>query len=166
MKYRLLNIVFFLLLVSVMYQCKSNEKKKQEMMIGKIQQNDFLKEPYKTWYEEEYLMYDLDSTTLDSIDLTGTNIKILFGSWCSDSRREVPRFIKMLEYKNFNFDSLGMIGLNREKQAPIYEKNTLNVELVPTFIIFKNKNEIGRIIESPNNSLEKDLSVILGNKGK
>ncbi len=166
MKWKLLNITAFLVLVLAMYQCKNNKKQKQEMMIGKIEQSDFLKAPYKTWYEEEDLMYDIDSTTLDSIDLRGTNIKVLFGSWCSDSRREVPRFIKILKYKNYNFDSLEMIGLNREKQAPIYQENTLNIEFVPTFVIFKNNKEIGRIVESPNNSLEKDLSVILGNRGK
>ncbi len=161
MKYKLLNIIAFVFLVSVMYQCKNNEKQKQEMMIGKIKQSDFLKTPYKTWYEEEYSTYDIDSTTLDSIDLKDTNIKILFGSWCSDSRREVPRFIKILKYKNYNFDSLEIIGLDREKQAPIYQENILNIEFVPTFVIFKNNNEVGRIIESPNNSLEKDLGAIL-----
>ncbi len=163
MRYTSFNVIVFLVLISAIYQCKNSDK--QNMMMGKIKENDFLKPPYKTWYEEEYSTYDIDSTILDSIDLRGINIKFLFGSWCSDSRREVPRFIKILKYKNYNFDSLEMIGLDREKQAPIYQENTLNIEFVPTFVIFKNNSEIGRIIESPDNSLEKDLSIILKNSG-
>ena len=44
------------------------------------------------------------------------------------------------------------------------ETEGLNIEKVPTFIFYKNGIEIGRIIESPEKSIEKDfLKILNGN---
>ncbi len=163
----LYNTIIILVLGLSFAQCKNTPnndkkiKKEEVMMIGNVKKTDFLKQPFETWYKQEYKDYKTDSTTIDSVNLNDIEIKILFGSWCSDSRREVPRFLKILDYKNYDYNELKIIGLDRNKEAPSYKNNTLNIEYVPTFVFFKNNKEIGRIIESPTNSLEKDMLSIL-----
>jgi hypothetical protein len=55
------------------------------------------------------------------------------------------------------------MGLDREKKSPEFKNEQGDIEYVPTFIFFRNGQELGRIIESPIQSLEKDLrQIILG----
>ena len=83
------------------------------------------------------------------------------GTWCPDSRREVPRFMKILDAWNFSPGMLTFIGVDNGKLSPIGEYDQLEIQRVPTFIIYKNNIEAGRIIENPVTSLEQDMVNIL-----
>lgn len=115
-----------------------------------------------TW-TEEYNDYQPDYETLDSLEgkLDSINIKIVFRSTCSDSREQLPRLFKILNELNYNVNSITLIGVNREKKGLSNEAEGLEIEFVPTIIFYKDGNEIGRIVETPIESLEKDLLKIL-----
>ncbi|MFZ2324114.1 MAG: thioredoxin family protein [Ignavibacteriaceae bacterium] len=115
-----------------------------------------------TW-TEEYNDYQLDYETLDSLEgkLDSINIKIVFRSTCSDSREQLPRLFKILNELNYNVNSITLIGVNREKKGLSKEAEGFEIEFVPTIIFYKDGNEIGRIVETPIESLEKDLLKIL-----
>jgi len=83
------------------------------------------------------------------------------GTWCPDSRREVPRFMRVLDTWQFPVESVTFIGVDNEKQSPVGEYVNLDIKRVPTFIIYKNNLEAGRIIENPVSSLEQDMVDIL-----
>jgi hypothetical protein len=86
------------------------------------------------------------------------------GTWCSDSRREVPRFMKIIESLGYDKKRLRFIGVDSYKEAPVHNFDSLNIERVPTFIFYNDKIELGRIIEYPLTSLERDMLVILNKK--
>ena len=111
----------------------------------------------------EYNNYDPDYGVLDSLEgkLDCINITIVFRSTCSDSREQLPRFFKILNELNYNVNSITLIGVDREKQGLFDEAEGFGIEFVPTIIFYKDGNEIGRIIETPEESLEKDLLKIL-----
>jgi len=118
--------------------------------------------PYGDWFIPEYSAYEIDKTTLDSLkinELDNIKIIIVIGIWCHDSQRETPRFVKIMEY--LKFENTIAIGVNRQKQAEGTEVPKLNIQYVPTIIIFKDNVEIGRIIEAPTESIEKDLFKII-----
>jgi hypothetical protein len=58
------------------------------------------------------------------------------------------------------------IGVDNAKLSPVGEYDKLNIQLVPTFIFYKNNNEVGRIIENPRTSLEQDIVNILSSNNK
>ncbi|MFZ0452215.1 MAG: thioredoxin family protein, partial [Ignavibacteriaceae bacterium] len=89
------------------------------------------------------------------------NIEIVMGTWCSDSRREVPRFFKILDAVNYPSNKVGIICVDEDKKTQSNELDGLKIELVPTIIFYKDGNELGRIIESPHDTLEKDMIKIL-----
>jgi thiol-disulfide isomerase/thioredoxin len=95
------------------------------------------------------------------INKENISIKIVMGTWCPDSRREVPRFMRVLNAWQFPTDKLTFIGVDDTKQSPVGEYDKLDIHRVPTFIIYKNNLEAGRIIENPATSLEQDLVNIL-----
>jgi thiol-disulfide isomerase/thioredoxin len=122
------------------------------------------REPHSLWYIGGYDNYQANSDALNKLlDISKDNltIKIVMGTWCPDSRREVPRFMRVLDMWNFPQDNVTFIGVDNTKLAPVGGYDTLNIERVPTFIILKNKVEAGRIIENPETSLEQDIVNIL-----
>ena len=120
--------------------------------------------PYSTWYLKGYDDYQINTDALNKLldiskdDLT---IKIVMGIWCPDSRREVPRFMKVIDAWKFPAAKLTFIGVDDAKQSPVGEYLKLDIQRVPTFILYKNNIEAGRIIENPSTSLEQDMVNIL-----
>jgi thiol-disulfide isomerase/thioredoxin len=88
----------------------------------------------------------------------GAELTVYLGTWCGDSRREVPRFWRALD------ESGGMVpfevryvGVDREKKEPAEAVISDDVRYVPTFIVRRGGQEVGRIVEESPNGLETDL---------
>jgi hypothetical protein len=88
-------------------------------------------------------------------------IEVFYGGWCGDSREHVPSCIKLLELvSNPNFTTT-FIAVDRQKQEPLDLTQGRHIERVPTFIISIDGHEIGRIVETPESSVEEHLVKIL-----
>lgn len=168
------HILLFITLFTFTLQTKTQEVSKtifdqaanQDILYGICTANDFLKPPFDSWYIPEHDSYSPDSLAIKTLidPLKDVHIRVVLGTWCGDSQREVPRFIQILETVNFPMNMLEIICVNRAKTAIEVGVETGYIEFVPTFIISKNGVELGRIIESPTESLEKDLLGILQGK--
>jgi hypothetical protein len=136
----------------------------QDTIIGYFDFAELQNEPYNLWYETEYASYSLDTATLNNEVINNVEqveMTVVIGTWCSDSQREIPRFVKILNYLEYDTQKIIAIGVNRNKKAPFTEVDELNIEYVPTIIFKYEGKEIGRIIESPEESLEKDILSIV-----
>jgi thiol-disulfide isomerase/thioredoxin len=171
MQKRIIPFISFLILLGCASSKELNtivfsEQINQDILFGNGNREVLEKEPFITWYENEYKDYNVDVETLDEItfdELKNVTFQVILGTWCPDSRREVPRFYKIMDHLNFSEEKITLIGVNRNKKAPLKNYQNLQIEKVPTFIIYKNQKEIGRIVESPLKSLEKDLLNIIIN---
>ena len=103
---------------------------------------------YKNYLSTESYQFD------DSIDLDGISVEMLFGTWCHDSQREIPKLLRMLEDINLKPEMISLIGLDYNKNEPLNRGKILNVKRTPTIIFYRDKTEIGRIEESPKIPLE------------
>lgn len=125
------------------------------------------KEPYYSWFDTNYNKYIFDTSVVNTLSslLQNKEIEIFLGSWCGDSKREVPRMIKILNASSFDTSNLHLIFVDNSvkayKQSPWHEEKGKNIHHVPTIIVYEHKKEIGRIIETPVISLEKDLLTIV-----
>ena len=140
-------------------------------LLGKIDKNGLTSENYNEWFSKNYEDYELDQASIEAIRsrLKDYQITMFMGTWCGDSKKEVPRFYKILEACNFPEDQLTVIALSRKsdmyKQSPNHYEAGLNIHRVPTFIFYKNRKEVNRIVEHPVETLEKDiLTIITSNK--
>lgn len=94
--------------------------------------------------------------------LPGADITVFLGTWCSDSGRELPRLWRA-------FDELGVldpaevryIGVDRDKTEPVEWVRGMDLGWVPTVIVRRDGKELGRIIESSPNGIERDLLALL-----
>jgi thiol-disulfide isomerase/thioredoxin len=91
----------------------------------------------------------------------GIDVTVFFGTWCSDSRRDVPRFLKIADLSGMAKEQVRLYALDRTKRSRDGMTERFQIELVPTFIFLKNNQEVGRIVETPKTTLEGDVLTIL-----
>ena len=135
----------------------------KQFLLGSIPVELMMKEPYKQWFDANYQDYQPEESTLPELKSTLDKYSVLvfLGTWCGDSRREVPRFLKTLDLAEFPEERVKIIALDRRepniKKSPTGEEWGLQIKRVPTFIFLKDGKEVNRIVESPIETLEKDI---------
>jgi len=133
------------------------------MLLGYCSRAAFNDTSFSWWWESEYDLYNVDSTSLTGFadKMKDIKITIVMGTWCSDSRREVPRLFKILDYLKYPSDSVTIITVGRDRKGRGNETDSLNIEKVPTIIFYRSDKELGRIVESPVVTLEQDMIKII-----
>ena len=141
----------------------TDEKTDKPMLIGYTTLEAFNDTSFSWWWNSAYNMYDVDSVDVEElkIKLEDVDIKIVMGTWCSDSRTEVPHFYKILDELNYPEEKVTLINVNRDMQGLENEVEGLDINFVPTFIFYKYAEEMDRIIEMPYETLEKDMLELL-----
>ena len=164
-----------LILLVIFMSCKnSNPKNKNNDLIdkdieyidliGDFKRKDLTKLPYDSWFTENYNNYELDIETADKIKKLlnrKLSIKVIMGTWCSDSRENVPGFFKLMDYLKFSNRKIQLIGLDVDKKNPKQDESKYEIINVPTFIFYRDGEEINRIVELTIESIEKDILKIL-----
>ncbi len=144
----------------------TDEKTGKPMLIGYTTLEAFNDTSFSEWWNSAYNKYEVDSAAVEElkVKLQDVDIKIVMGTWCSDSRREVPHFYKILDEINYPTEKVTLITVNRDKRGLENEVEGLEIHFVPTFIFSKDDKELGRIVEMPYNTLEEDVLEILSGK--
>ena len=124
--------------------------------LGDISQTELLErhEVFKRNFDAYEVTAGIDGLPAD------LKVKILFGTWCHDSEREVPRMMKLLAASGVKEESISLISLDIRKEEPEGRAKALDVRFTPTFIFFSGDIELGRIIERPTISLRDDVVAI------
>ncbi|AGC77170.1 thiol-disulfide isomerase/thioredoxin [Nonlabens dokdonensis] len=130
---------------------------------GKVDKDAFMQEPFSSWFNSRMASYKADPETIEDLKvaLKDVEIRAYMGTWCGDSKRETPQFYNILEAAYYDMDNLTMITVDRSKKKPVALVSDYNIIRVPTFIFYRNGTEIGRYVERPRESLEKDMLKIV-----
>lgn len=120
---------------------------------------------YKQWYESNYERFQLKGgDTSWKSEFEEAEVEIYIGTWCGDSKRWVPQFVKLWTDLGLNEAQLKFTALydgeEMYKQGPNGEEKGKLIHRVPTFIFKKEGQEYARMVEYPRNDLEKDLAQI------
>ena len=117
----------------------------------------------RSFNEENNYTPNIDMFMPGDNSLNDMDITIVMASWCPDSQREVPRMIKVLEALEYPMEMVKIIAVNRKKEVPNMDLSEMKIKYVPTFIFYKDGEEVGRIVEAPKQSLEVDIVNIISN---
>ncbi len=161
--------IIILLSLLTLASCQSLKKswefqtyKGKPIAVGEITPEVLQHEKLGNWYKENYQSYQLDNQVINALKnkLNDMSVEVYMGTWCPDSRAHVPAFMKILDAVGFGKKHLRIHAFERNyKDNPLAKEK--NIIRVPTFIIKRNGKELGRIIEYPMETLEKDLLKIL-----
>jgi thiol-disulfide isomerase/thioredoxin len=143
----------------------SEKAEGEDMPVGKVTRERLQSGEFGKYFSYNYTNYAPDQQVIDDLKnkIYSYDIIIVLGTWCSDSQRDVPRFYKILDKLKYNTNSIKVYCVDRDKTAGNNDISDLNIERIPTFIFMKDGEEKGRIVESPQETLEKDMLEILNN---
>ena len=128
---------------------------KTPYLLGKINKSDLEGENYNSWFTKNHEDYKPNASITAAIasELKNYSLTVFMGTWCGDSKAEVPILYKVLEACNFPMKQLTVVAVSRQsnmyKQSPQHEEAGLNIHRVPTVIFYKNGKEVNRIVEHP-----------------
>lgn len=91
--------------------------------------------------------------------LQGKQVLVFLGTWCHDSEREVPRFLKLLNAAKVQLDSLRLVAVGYDKLDPNGLAKQYDVRYTPTIIVSDGEKELVRMIEKPKQSIAADLTI-------
>jgi len=161
----LLTLSAFNVIFSQDLNSKSQDPETDKMVLtGYCDRAGLEKDVFGEFFKQYYSSYDVDKDLAKEIRgmSEGFSILIILGTWCHDSKEQVPRFYKILDKAHWPKDQISQICVNSSKEASSLDVSSYDVQKVPIFIIYKNGVEIGRIVETPMMSLEEDILLIMG----
>lgn len=133
-----------------------------EVLMGRVRPST-LPSITESW-GKDYEAYEPAAEDLRTLStLKGpADLDVYFGSWCGDSKRELPRLVKILDRASAAGLRVRYYALDRTKTKPARLARRGSIERVPTIVLSAAGVEIGRIVESPRTTLEHDLALLVG----
>jgi len=166
-------IVIFLSVKGMFAQVPTSvmDEKSQTMILVGATDSKYLTEgDFGVSYASEFANYNPDTTLIRQMsafllnNASDLKLTIVLGTWCGDSKEQLPRFYKILSKLTTPFHNIELICVDREKKGGNLDLTSLKIEKVPTFIFYRNNIEIGRIIETPLKTIENDMMRIFFTK--
>ncbi len=96
----------------------------------------------------------------------GAEITIYFGAWCADCQRELPRFFKAVDLAGDVPFTYELIGLDKFFRADEVSADPIDLPAIPTFVVERDGEEVGRVVEKSPDGIEKDLLALLRGEQK
>ena len=120
----LITLVFAVIFSSIVLAQDYNtividDKTEKPILIGYCTREAFDDTTFSEWWNEEYDLYEVDVTTSELVKPGFNDVEIILvmGTWCSDSRREVPRFYKVLDEIEYPSEDVSLINVNRDMEG-------------------------------------------------
>jgi hypothetical protein len=137
-------------------------KPEKPVLIGEVSR-DQVEATVPDWVEAE-VAAEIDAEAARALAAVepGGKVTVYFGTWCSDSKRELARLWRA-------FDEIGgevpfeihWIGVDRDKKEPADLVAGADLRYVPTFVVVRDGREVGRIVETSPHGIENDLLALL-----
>ncbi len=146
--------------------CNDDSVNKKEALVGKFTWTEWQQKA--GWDDYEAADYIPDSNVIENlkiIDKEDIRVIIFTSNWCPDCSLQMPRIMKIFKQIGIDYSVIDIYGLSYDKKEPTNEYLKYEIKWVPTIIILRNNNiEMGRIVETPEKTLEDDLYYILSLK--
>ncbi|MDH4069050.1 MAG: thioredoxin family protein [Ignavibacteria bacterium] len=157
-----------LFLAVLILGCGATKETTQEVMLtGWTTRSDFFNGSFPGFqarYDTVQIAPDMVELIADFND--GTDWLVFLGTWCSDSYREVPAFLRIVDNAGIDSTRIRYYGLDRDKMSPGGFEQGYDITRVPTIIFMRDGTEIGRIVERSEPGMEDEMLRILMEGGE
>jgi len=140
-----------------------DEKTGTEILIGYCDESALQLGEFGESYSREFKAFTPGDKAMNDLKykLDDITFTIVLGTWCDDTKEQLGRFTKLLYCLKYDMNRCTFIAVDRTKTAEKVPMEDLKIEKVPTFIVYRNAVEIGRIVETPETSMDYDLVKII-----
>jgi thiol-disulfide isomerase/thioredoxin len=138
----------------------TNQQGKVDDFYGEISAAQLLAE-YPSFLAQYESYEPSDEEVAAVASLEGKTLLVLFGTWCHDSQREVPRLLKTLAASGRDTSDVTLIAVDRSKKDPDGIAVAHALKYTPTIILLDGDKEVGRVVERPQQTLLQDLQLLV-----
>ena len=133
------------------------------MLVGISDKDSLMKDNTYPWFKDGYERYKPDNASIRIISEYASSLHILVfaGTWCGDTHTLLPEFYKTMDAAGVGDAQITLHLLGRDKKTQDGSSDKYAITSVPTFIIIKGDNELGRVVESVKTSIEVEIAGIL-----
>lgn len=120
-----------------------------KVLKGFISRQELASDAAFPWFAENSKGYTPYAATVEALKSAKDSVYILAfgGTWCGDTKAILPKFYALTDAAGFPQDHITLLGVDHGKKTIQHLSETFNVTLVPTFIVLKNGQELGRVVE-------------------
>jgi len=138
----------------------------QKIVTGRLYRSTLESDSSFEWYRKNYASFTPDSASIVFLSTAAKEIHFVVfgGTWCGDTKRELPRFLKIASLAHIPDANMEMYGVDRSKESGDGLTEKYHIVSVPTFIVLSEGKEIGRIVEHSEEGIEFDLVYLLRKK--
>ena len=153
-------LLFFLLGLHSSFVQDQNDP---ALLLGRVNVRLLQSSPRFGWFDIGYNNYTTNASTIEQLSKAGGDISFIAfaGTWNDASQKQLPQFYKAIDEAKINRARVLLYFLDRDKKSPQGYEGNYYVTEVPTFIVLKAGQEIGRISGTSASAIEADLSDIL-----
>lgn len=130
-----------------------------------LTEKEYLKQvQWKTKIDTNYKVKKANPEKLTALSQVKDSVDILifFGTWCSDSKKWIPRLLSIKE--NLPVKKYTFVAIDTTKKDEKLWVKQYGVKKVPTMIFLRDNQELGRIVEKPKKGLENNIYKIITEK--
>lgn len=159
-------IVFLIISMSTQAQfnfdVSKDEQSGQTMFVGRCTFDDISDEASFDWFTISSNNYNPEAIIVEELKkkLPSCQLHIFMGTWCEDTHNLLPKLYKTMLLSRC-YTNYKMYGVDRNKKSKDNEQEAFKVTNVPTIVVMKDGEELGRIVETTKGTIESDLLKIL-----
>lgn len=142
---------YYLIILGLMFFSSALFSQNDNMLVGKYDYEQWLKEANWTVNENnQYIPSDSIIKLLKPIIAEQKIGFIIFaGSWCGDTKSELPKIASVLKALGVELKIVPIYGVDRDKYEPSFTSKRMMIKKVPTLIMTYENEELSRIEEFP-----------------
>jgi thiol-disulfide isomerase/thioredoxin len=136
---------------------------------GFITKNELASDTAFAWFTQNQKGYTPEKAALQAFTSAKDSIHILAfaGTWCGDTKNLLPKFFALTDAAGFSQDHITLLGVDRSKKTINHLAEAFKIINVPTFIVLKNGQEVGRVVEYGKYGMfDKELGEIISSSNK
>jgi hypothetical protein len=124
------------------------------ILLGDCDREGLERGPFYEFFQPAESTMETETAAELSAALEDVSLLLFLGTWCEDSQEQVPVLWAELEASGFptREEEPGrwhMVCVNEAKSEPAELISERSVEFVPTLIVLRQGEEIGRVVETP-----------------
>lgn len=127
----------------------SRDASGEKVLKGFITRQELVSDTSFAWFAKNSKDYKPDASAVTAFKGAKDSIYVLAfgGTWCHDTQFILPKFYQLADASGLAPDHITLIGVDHNKKTVQHLSETFNVVNVPTFIVLKNGQELGRVVE-------------------
>lgn len=120
-----------------------------KILKGFISRQELQTDSSFTWFAQNSKGYTPDASAVAALKGAKDSVYILAfgGTWCGDTKFILPKFFALADASGISPDHITLVGVDHNKKTVQHLSETFNITNVPTFIVLKNGQELGRVVE-------------------